>query len=246
MKFPAGLVDYKATLINDGMMRKYGLKTRVVRVLQNWPDYNCIELELPDGASTKNIHAVWVDREQYLRSRNQWARSEDPIEQWLLDRERATTPRLRPPFNRPGWFASADHWIHFQLDKLGVQVTGSVQQFRVGWNASCLLWVPTSEGDVYFKAGYAKPPGEARMTLALAKKWPELVTQPMAADLERNWMLNRDFKLQGSTIPPASRLPGFARAIAAMQAESGSSLEEWETLGCPRHDLDYQLALIEG
>jgi hypothetical protein len=238
------MLDYKAPMIIDGMMRKYGLKTRVVRILENWPDYNCIELELPEHASTRKIQAVWVDREQYLKSRSGWAINKDPIERWLLEKERAETPVLRPPWAVPGWFSTADHWIHFQLDRLNLQVTGSVQQYRVGWNASCLLWVPTSEGTIYFKAGYAKPPGEAKITVALAKKWPDLVIEPLAADVKRNWMMNRDFRLQGSMCPGPESLPEFARAMARLQVESASSLADWEELGCPRQGLDYLLTRI--
>ena len=163
LKFPRGIVDYKASMINDGMLSKYGLHTRVVRPVLATPGYHCIELELSSPARNRNIKAVWTDREQYLRARRDWGGQVDPFEQWLLDREHGEIPPQRPPWHVPGWFSKADTWIHHQLDSLGVQVTGGVEQHRVGWNASCLLRVMTGEGGIYFKAGYAKPPGEASL-----------------------------------------------------------------------------------
>jgi hypothetical protein len=157
----------KAAMIIDGMMRKYGLNAGAGPLIST-PDYHCIELELPAKGGSKNIHAVWVDREQYLRARSAERSPEDPIEKWLVERERGKIPALRSPWQVPGWFRKADHWIQFQLDRLGMQPTGDVQQYRVGWNVSCLLRVPTSRGWVYFKAGYAKPPTEAKLTEALA------------------------------------------------------------------------------
>lgn len=245
LKFPQGPVDFRAAMITAGMQRKYGLNTRVLRSLVSTSRYHCIELELPQGGSSKKLAAVWVDREQYQKFRSERNVPLDPFDQWLQEREQGIVPALRSAWQIPGWFKQADHWIHFQAEKLGLQVTGSVQQFRVGWNASCLLRVPTSAGMLFFKAGYAKPPGEAALTMALADKWPEYVVLPLAVDRARNWLLNRDLNQAGNVSPDLALLPQFARALATIQVGSIDCKADWKALGCPVHDLDYLLSSIE-
>ncbi len=241
LKFPPGSVDYRPAMITEGMKHKYGLHTRVLRPLLGTPRYHCLELELPKEGSSKKLNAVWVDREQYLKFRNEGIGMLDPFDQWLQEREQGIVPALRPAWQIPGWFKQADHWIHFQAEKLGLQVTGSLQQFRVGWNASCLLRLPTSEGALFLKAGYAKPPGEAAITLVLADNWPQYIIRPLAVDRERNWLLNRDLSQGGKASPDCSLLPEFARALAKIQVGSLDCENDWRALGCPLHDLDYLL-----
>lgn len=238
VRFPPGPVDYRAAMINEGMQKKYGLDTRVLRVLFTSKRYHCVEMELT-GPGARRLDAVWVDRAQYERFRTPPEGQPDPFEKWLGEREQNLRPALRPPWEYPGWFDAAAHWIQFQLDALQKQVTGSVEQYRVGWNASCLLRVPTSEGQIYFKASYARPPLEAALTAALAKQWPQWVIAPLAVDTGRNWMLNEDFRAHGPAPKQPAELVPFARALAGLQVASSADLATWRALGCPVHDLAY-------
>jgi len=245
LKFPPGPLDFRAAMITEGMQVKYGLNARVLRLLVSTPRYHCIELELFQGSGGKKLDAVWVDREQYQEFRSERNDSSDPFDQWLQERERAIVPALRSAWQNPGWFKQADHWIHFQAEKLGLQVTGSVQQFRVGRDTSCLLRAPTSEGKLLFKAGYAKPPGEAALTPFLAERWPQHIVRPLAVDLERNWLLTRDLHDGGVVSPDFSLLPKFARVLAAIQVEGMECADHLKALGCPVRDLHYLLQWME-
>jgi hypothetical protein len=245
LKMPQGRVDYKARLMTQRVKLKYGLDTRVVRPLVSTPLYHCFELELVSKGSSKNLQAVWVDREQYLQFRNKRMVDFDPFDDWLTEREKAVVPEFRPQWQIPGWTGKANHWIQFQLDKLSIQTTGTVQQFRVGWTASCLLRVLTSEGLVYFKAGYLKPPYEAAVTALLAQKWPEHVNPPLAVNSAQNWMLNHNFRAEGEGPPGADLFAQFVRALGRIQLGSVDCMDELVALDCPLHNLDYLLDQIE-
>jgi hypothetical protein len=240
VRFPPGSIAYRAPMICEGILRKYGLKTRVLRSRLSVHDYHCLELELVGPGDSRRLEAVWVDRERYLRFRTPPEGRPDPFESWLEEREQDRRPALRPPWEFPGWFDSARHWIEFQLDDLQLQSTGSVEQVRVGSNDSCVLRVPTSQGMVYFKAGRPNRPREAELLPALAETCPGKVRVPLAVDIERNWMLNRDDR-QGESKPPVDpgAFPGFARTLAQIQVATMESPDRWERLGCPVQGLDY-------
>jgi len=231
LMFPPWPIDYMANTINQGMLAKYGLQTRVLRPLMHLPQYHCVEMELATTRSSKRLKAVWVDQAEYMRTRTPYGDVPDPFERWFQEQELDKVPENRPPFHRPGWFDQADHWIQFQLDRLGIQVTGSVEQFRQGWATSSLLRVPTNRGWIYFKASYNAPPGEAVLTDKLAQQWPHLVHRPLVIDAQRNWMLNRDFRAEDKEPDILAQLPDFARKLASWQIDSRQSLPTWKALG---------------
>ncbi len=238
LMFPSGQIDFKAPQINQGMLNKYGLHTRVLRPLAHRKHYHCIELELAVTKASRNLQAVWVDKAEYLRTRTEPDGLPDPFELWLEERESGQVPENRAPHHQPGWFSRADQWIQFQLDSLNIPVTGSVEQFRVGWSASCLLRVPTNQGWVYFKAGYQQTPAEPVLLEALARHWPGHVFKPLAMDGSKDWMLNLDYFAAGESGRTYKDLPGFATAMAQLQVASSQNLDEWKKLGCRVHTLE--------
>lgn len=239
LKVPGdGTLMYKPAIINHGMMRKYGFRTTVLRHILSSSTYHCIELEL-HASSQRNMQAVWMGRENYTQFSRQDSAGDDPFERWLEERESGTVSPLRSPWEQPGWYREAEQWMTEKLVGQGIQATGSVQQFKAGWPVSCLLRVATSEGQVYFKAAYDKPPGEARITSALAGRWPEIVPKPMATDEDRNWMLFSDFAMKKQNRVPAERYPEFGRVLGRMQVESMDEQQTWRELGCPLMDLDF-------
>ncbi|MEJ8566643.1 aminoglycoside phosphotransferase family protein [Elongatibacter sediminis] len=244
--YAPGPIDYRAEMINDGMFRKYGLHTRVLRPLLLSGVYHCLEMELA-GAGDRRLKAVWVGPEQYEKFRTNREGEPDPFARWLEDRRqhREGPPGTRPPWESVGWFDTASHWMEFQLDQLQMQATGSVEQHRIGSNAAALLRVGTSRGRVFLKAGYGRPPAEAVLTRALAKRWPDRVPAPLAVDDERNWMLTADLDPAGSRPTTAAQLGDCAEALGALMLESSVELDAWRGLGCPEHDLFYLDSLAQ-
>ncbi len=54
------------------------------------------------------------------------------------------------PWHGSAWRSDAEAWIGAELDRLGIRITGSIEP-RVR-PSSIVLRVPSSSGDVYFKA----------------------------------------------------------------------------------------------
>ena len=239
LMFEPGFIDYRAEMISFGMMQKYGLNTRVLRPLMATPRYHCVELELPEQAQNEGLRAVWVDIDDYSKFRGVRDGKKDIFEDWLKQAAKREVPAQRSPWQQAGWFDKADAWIREQFAEMDIKVTGEVQQYRVGWNASCLLTVPTEKGRYFFKAAYAKPPAEARLTKALSAAWPEHVISPLAVHEENNWMLNADYTREGTLRPGPEVVPDFASAMAKIQIAAAENLEHWKQLGCPQHGLDY-------
>lgn len=226
-----GPMSAKAKIITDGVQQKYGLKTRALRHWVSLPKYHCVELEMPSGVTTRKIQAVWVGSKEYAEYRSSAPGSFDPFEAWLKQAE-AGHPGPQRPWERAGWFDGAANWMLHELDRAGVQVTGSVEQFMAFRLASCVLRVRTAEGDMYLKAGLPQQPLEARLTRAVARRWPDRVPAPLAVDERQNWMLSRDYEAAGMQLQFGD-YPSIARAVATLQVESMSELQNWHGLGCP-------------
>jgi hypothetical protein len=239
LKFPEmGSIVPKTRMINDGMKNKYGLQTTLLRRLARLDKYHCIEVEMRSKRPSKKLKAVWVGSKEYQQFRSSKPGEYDPIEIWLKQKESGKIPVQRPPWERTGWFKKADYWIHQQLDRLNIQVTGSVQQLRSFRTASCILQVSTSYGKIFFKASYARPPHEAALTQALARNWPGLVPEPLAIDSKRNWMLMRDYHSPEHSQIKFEDYPSIARSLAKIQLDSLDSMDAWKELGCPVQGLD--------
>lgn len=248
VRFPPGSISYAAPMITDGISRKYGLRTRMLRSLFAMGKYHCIELELVGKTGRRKLDAVWAGREEHARYSTISDQRVDPFAQWLdekaRDRKRGGPHPLRAPWAFPGWFDSAVHWIDHQLNGLGIQATGTVEQWHLGWNMSCVLRVPTSQGDLYFKASYARPPREAELLSELARSFPGSVPAPLAVDTGRNWMLTRSYRESGRLPRDPEVFPRFARLLGEMQVASSGELDRWRSLGCPVNDLEYLDAFL--
>ena len=86
----------------------------------------------------------------------------------------------------PEWLSEATAWIRERAD-----VAGDIEQPHVRW-WSTVLRVPTTDGDLYFKAVSAIHVFEAALTGLLAELQPGRVPEVVAMDAERGWMLMRD------------------------------------------------------
>jgi len=246
LKFSAeGSIVLKTRMINYGMMNKYGLKTTVLRQVAAGKKYHCIEVEMQAQKISKNLNAVWVGSKEFKQFRSSKPGEFDPFETWLKQKESGKIAAQRPSWERPGWFKNADYWINQQLNRLNIQVTGSVQQLRAFRTVSSILHVSTSDGKIFFKASYARPPGEAALTQALAGNWPGLISQPLAIDSKKNWMLMRDYFGPGHRQIKFEDFPSIARLLANFQLESMESLDTWEKLECPVQGLDHLTVFLQ-
>ena len=96
-----------------------------------------------------------------------------------------------PAWTDPDWLSEAHGWIEERADELRLRVTGAIEQPHVRpW--STVLRVPTTGGDVWFKANGPTEAYEAGVVSVLAGRRPDCVPDLLAADLERGWMLVAD------------------------------------------------------
>ena len=89
------------------------------------------------------------------------------------------------------WLADVKGWVDWQLEELGLQSTGALEQPHVRpW--STVLRMPTTGGDVWFKANVPVLAYEAAVVGLLAARRPNFVLGLLATDVERGWMLMAD------------------------------------------------------
>lgn len=94
------------------------------------------------------------------------------------------------------WRNSAIQWIKSELAAHHLSITGAIEQPHVRpW--STVLKVPTSQGDLYFKASAPVLSHEVRLTQNLAQRYPVWMPHLVAVDPEQGWMLMKD---GGSTL----------------------------------------------
>jgi hypothetical protein len=144
------------------------------------------------------------------------------------------------PWIRPEWLAEATAWICER-----VEVVGVIEQPHVRW-WSTVLRVPTTEGDLYFKAVAAIHRFEAGLTGLLAELQPGRVPEVVAVDAERGWMLMRDGGTRLRELVETCAdlyhwerlLPGYAQ----LQIEMAPQAESFVALGVP----DERLSTLPG
>lgn len=138
---------------------------------------------------------------------------------------------------RPDWRAEAERWI-----RRHAEVTGEIEQPHVQpW--STVLRVPTTEGDLWFKAVSPIHRFEPALTAFLAGLRPDRVPEVIALDRDRAWMLLGDGGTRLRDLPATVEhwervLPGYAE----LQIAAAPHLDELLRLGVP----DMRLAGLRG
>jgi hypothetical protein len=155
------------------------------------------------------------------------------LQTWFRQEARRGPPVARAPWERRGWYAEALAWIRKQLARLRLTPGSPVEQFKTAWACSCILRVPTTTGDLYFKAVYARPPKEAAVVAELARRWPRHVPRLRAVDHERGWMIADDFGPRCLGELPVPRWENAIRLFGRLQCACSEDLQVWSDMGCP-------------
>lgn len=148
---------------------------------------------------------------------------------------------LRPPWAQPGWFQSASDWMRDQLTARNYVLTGATEQVK-SWGISCLLKVPTGQGDIYFKVASALPlfGNEPQVLQALAQRYPDRVPAPIAIEPEQRWMLMQDFGAELRDMPTLERWETAILRFGTLQIQAVSDVEDLLAAGC----LDRRLNIL--
>jgi hypothetical protein len=95
------------------------------------------------------------------------------------------------PWTDPFWLAGVGDWVDSRLEELGLHPTGDAEQRHIRpW--STVLRIPTTGGDVWFKANTPVLAYEAAVVGLLAERRPNVVPELLAADVQLGWMLMAD------------------------------------------------------
>jgi hypothetical protein len=95
------------------------------------------------------------------------------------------------PWTDPDRLETVHAWIDERLGESGARLTGPIDQPHVRpW--STVLRVPTTAGNLWFKANRSSLAHEAALVCVLAADRPDLVPELLAVDVERGWMLMAD------------------------------------------------------
>jgi hypothetical protein len=100
-----------------------------------------------------------------------------------------TDPRL--PWVQPGFLAEAAAWIDERLAAAGIERAGEIEQPHVRW-WSTVMRVPTTAGDLWFKANAPVHAFEAALLPILDRARPGRVPELVAHDSARGRLLMRD------------------------------------------------------
>ena len=194
-------------------------------------DWRVCELEIQAPQWTPPAGTRWIARG------DQAALEPDALtailQAWFVEQQSGAVPKLRPPWEKRGWFTEASDWIATECARLDYAPSGPVEQVKAAWSVSCILRVNISGGTLYFKADIAKPPFEPAIIKALARRWPRNVPDIAAVDDKRGWMLMRDFGQRRMENEPFSRWLDANRTFSKIQIACGENLEPWQGLGCP-------------
>jgi Phosphotransferase enzyme family len=189
-----------------------------------------------DTAWTVPPEGAWISSERLATL--SLARPEHRVllQRYLLKKQSPLDDGL--PWTRDGWFEEASGWIQTQLRGHHLRATGPIQQAR-SWFLSALLRLPTTAGEVYFKAVSPADVHEPLLTEWLATQYATLVPAVLAVHEEQRWLLMKAVPGQ-KMLPSANPSEYLARwktllqTYARMQRDSIRDTERLMALGC--HD----------
>ncbi len=154
-------------------------------------------------------------------------------------------PRSSLPWLRPDWRASADSWIVDQVGRLGLALTGPIEQPHVYWWSTALR-VPTDGGVLWFKASQPDGAFETGLTPVLGMVRPSETADILVADIRRGWMLTRDagtrLRVVGGDVLPVDHWAALLPRYAELQIDLVGRSEELLAIGVP----DLRLATLPG
>jgi hypothetical protein len=159
------------------------------------------------------------------------------------------------PWERPGWFKQTERRIDDTLRQSARQRTDPIEQVVV-WTRSCVLRVRTESAPVYFKASSPALSSETKLTVELAKWFPDNSVRILAADEAHNSLLMEDYggtslqRLLEEQDPTLATVERALDVYSAIQIDTADRVDRLLSVGVPDRRLnklptDFQLLLSE-
>jgi len=122
------------------------------------------------------------------------------------------------PKSRKSWFEQAITWIHDELERQDIFVTGLIEQPDVSLS-STVLRVPSTVGDIYFKACGLGFEHEPALTDSLWQWRPDCMPPVLAVEIQRGWMLTPDLGTSLRSIIKPTRVLQHWQRVLPLYAE---------------------------
>lgn len=190
-------------------------------------------------------HAIWLNAQEIAEHPHIPNDQKFIIRTWFLWHGMAGKAALRVPWAQRGWFREVEAWMLDLADRLDMHASGSVEQVRV-WSRSSTLRLPTTSGALYFKACHAAFSYEPVITRVLSIRYPGQIPEIVAVNVEKAWMLTREFK--GKPLTEYKEIDIWEkalRAFAEIQLDLVENTHLLIGLGLPDRHLDYLINQIE-
>ncbi|MDQ3614736.1 MAG: aminoglycoside phosphotransferase family protein [Chloroflexota bacterium] len=154
------------------------------------------------------------------------------IDEYLNEWETGIVPPFRRPWEHPGWYAQACRWIEETLASLGSEMIASPEQVR-WWSLACVLRVPTSRGNVYFKASARQPlfVGEGVLLSYLEGVFPDRIPRLLATHAETGWILLDDAGAVHHGPMPVERATEIVSTWGGLQRATVPHVDTLRSLG---------------
>ena len=204
-------------------------------------------MENHSPASSRPAQGEWVSLEHLRDLSLLVPEHRAMLEAWFAEQAGGLAPAQRVPWARSGWYAEATAWVMEQLREHSYQLRAPIEQVHVRvW--SCVLRVPTTTGDLYFKSASPAFAYEPVLTASLAKLWPAHLPAVLAVDAERHWMLMQD---AGTTLRRSEQgrdvhaWETMLELFARIQIDSAAHQNQLLSQGCPDRRLDQLPVLFD-
>lgn len=204
--------------------RTTGAIERVYTVRNGNPDW-----QLP-------AHGRWIDRQELRDCPLAHPQHRRWLQQWFDCVGDGTVPAQ--PWAHPDWFDRPRHWIETQLECLGIEAIAPFEQLKA-WPLATTWCIPTTWGNLYFKAVAPLFALEPQHTLFLAKSYPDRLPRVLAIEPQQHWLLMGE--AEGDPLACVRDLDRWGEALEAfarLQIDSIPRVDEFLANDVPDLRLD--------
>ena len=230
--------------INAAMQAHFGLSTSVLaRVYDRYKDQErddqhfvyALENHSCDVPLSANAH--WIGQEELATLPLSVPEHRPVLEAWLQKAKSGALREQNIPWENMGWFAETAPWIYQQLERFGYTPSAPFEQVRTNfWSTT--LRIPTTQGNLYFKASAPVFGFEPVLTGTLSHLVPGNVPHVLVVDRPRHRMLMQDGGVPFRSGPrDPDRSVEEVRQYARLQMTLAPHIETLKATGCPDHRL---------
>jgi len=243
---PWEMVDH----VNRQVMKSWGLKVTTLRCLCNrvWQEQQRLcriyEMETHGSSGVRPPDGCrWVCQEDLESIKIPEPGHSLLLHSWYAEGNLTSVEaNVDTPWRRSGWLAIAVSWALDQLKRHRISLLGSMEQVRVS-HKSVLLRVPTSEGEVFFRA--ARRPldiNERLLDWELRPHFSEFIPGHIASDPRRGWSLARTvgscLQINELEMECLAELDEAVAALAVFQQNTARHVPTFLELGLPDRTVD--------